>query len=119
MAMIKIEAVIRPERVNLVVDAIVEAGVGGFHVVNVTGRGRQQGVEVFTGRGGTTVTRASLPKTIVTTVVPDDMKEAVVQAIVDAARSADIGAIGDGKIFVSPVAEVIRVRTGERDGDAL
>lgn len=119
MAMIKIEAVIRPERVNLVVDAIVGAGVGGFHVVNVSGRGQQQGVEVFTGRGGTTANRASLPKTIVTTVIPDDKKDAVVQSIVDAARSGDGGAIGDGKIFISPVSEVIRVRTGERDGDAL
>ena len=117
--MIKIEAVIRPERVNLVVDAIVGAGVGGFHVANVTGRGQQQGVEVFTGRGGTTATRASLPKSIVTTVVPDNRKEAVVQAIIDAARSGDVGAIGDGKIFVSPVSEVIRVRTGERDESAL
>ena len=75
--MIKIEAVVRPERVNVVVDALVDAGCGGYHVSNVTGKGTQQGVEVFTGRGATTTTRAALPKTVITTVVADDMKDAV------------------------------------------
>ncbi len=117
--MIKIEAVIRPERINVVVDALVEAGCGGYHVANVTGKGTQQGVEVFTGRGATTTTRAALPKTVVTTVVNDSLKEAVVAAIIEAAKSGEGGQIGDGKIFISPVIEVIRVRTGERDGEAL
>ena len=76
--MIKIEAVVRPERVNVVVDALVDAGCGGYHVSNVTGKGTQQGVEVFTGRGATTTTRAALPKTVITTVVADDMKDAVI-----------------------------------------
>lgn len=117
--MIKIEAVVRPERVNLVVEALLEAGCGGYHVANVTGKGTQQGVEVFTGRGATTTTRAALPKTVVTTVVKADTKDAVVEAIVNASRSGSDGAIGDGKIFVSPVSEVIRVRTGEKDDAAL
>jgi nitrogen regulatory protein P-II 1 len=117
--MIKIEAVVRPERVNLVVEALIEAGVGGYHVSNVTGKGTQQGVEVFTGRGATTTTRAALPKTIVTTVIKASMKDAVVDAIVEASRSGDDGQIGDGKIFVTAIAEVIRVRTGEKDDAAL
>ena len=117
--MIKIEAVIRPERVNLVVEALLDAGVGGYHVSNVTGKGTQQGVEVFTGRGATTTTRAALPKTVITTVVKTEMKDAVVTAIVGAARTGSDGQIGDGKIFVSQVAEVIRVRTGEKDEAAL
>ncbi len=117
--MIKIEAVIRPERINVVVDAIVEAGCGGYHVANITGKGTQQGVEVFTGRGATTTTRAALPKTIVTTVVSASLKDAVVTAIIEAAKSGEGGQIGDGKIFVSPISEVIRVRTGERDDEAL
>ena len=117
--MIKIEAVIRPERVNPVVDALIDAGCGGYHVANVSGKGTQQGVEVFTGRGATTTTRAALPKSIITTVVSASMKDAVVSAIIEAAKSGEEGQIGDGKIFVSPVSEVIRVRTGERDSAAL
>ncbi len=117
--MIKIEAVVRPERVNTVVDAMVEAGCGGYHVANVTGKGTQQGVEVFTGRGATTTTRAALPKSVITTVISAGMKDAVVNAIVDAAKSGEEGQIGDGKIFISSIAEVIRVRTGERDDAAL
>ncbi len=117
--MIKIEAIIRPDRVNLVVDAIIEAGCGGFHLVNVTGRGQQQGVNVFTGRGGVTSKRASLPKVLITTVIKDELKDAVVSAIISSARSSEAGEIGDGKIFISPIVEVIRVRTGERNEVAL
>jgi nitrogen regulatory protein PII len=117
--MIKIEAVVRPERVNLVVEALLGAGVGGYHISNVSGKGTQQGVEVFTGRGAATTTRAALPKTVITTVVKTDIKDAVVEAIVNASRSGDEGQIGDGKIFVSPVSEVIRVSTGETDEAAL
>ncbi len=117
--MIKIEAVVRPERVNLVIEALLEAGCGGYHISNVSGKGTQQGVEVFTGRGATTTTRAALPKTIVTTVVKSSLKDAVVEAIVIASRSGTDGQIGDGKIFVSPVSEVIRISTGEKDEAAL
>ena len=117
--MIKIEAVVRPERVNPVVDALLEAGCGGYHVSNVTGKGTQQGVEVFTGRGATTAVRAALPKSVVTTVVADDMKDTAVAAIIDASKSGEEGQIGDGKIFVSSVDEVIRVRTGERGEEAV
>ena len=117
--MIKIEAVVRPERVNLVVEALLDAGVGGYHISNVSGKGTQQGVEVFTGRGAATTTRAALPKTVITTVIKTDIKDAVVEAIVNASRSGDEGQIGDGKIFVSPVSEVIRVSTGETDEAAL
>ena len=117
--MIKIEAVVRPERVNLVVEALLDAGVGGYHISNVSGKGTQQGVEVFTGRGATTATRTSLPKALITTVVPEADKEKIIEAIVSAARSSEEGAIGDGKIFVSAILEVVRVRTGERNEAAL
>ena len=117
--MIKIEAVVRPERVNVVLEAMVEAGCRGYSYYNVTGRGQQQGVEVFTGRGGQVMSRASVPKTVVVTVVRDDQKDAVIGAILSAARSQDEGAIGDGKIFITPVTEVVRIRTGERDSAAL
>jgi nitrogen regulatory protein PII len=116
---IKIEAIVRPDRINLIIDALDEVGCRGFNVQNVNGRGQQQGVEVFTGRGATTATRTSLPKALITTVVPEADKEKIVQAILSAAKSSEDGAIGDGKIFVSPITDVIRVRTGERDEAAL
>ena len=117
--MISIEAVVRPERVGQVTDALLATGCSGFYYYNVTGQGQQRGVEVIVGRAGQVATRSSLPKTIIRTVVRDDMQEAVVAAIVEAARSPGEGVIGDGKIFVSPVASVIRVRTGERDDMAI
>ena len=95
--MIKIEAIVRPERINQVTDALELAGCRGFHFHNVTGQGQQRGIEVFTGRGTATARRTSLPKTLLVTVVPDDMKEAAVDAIIGAARAEDEGAIGDGK----------------------
>ena len=114
--MLKIEAIFRPERVNAVSNALVEEGVTGFHYQNVTGQGQQAGIEVVTGRGGATTTRSAVSKTLLVTVVEDDKKDAVVEAIVSATRS---GEIGDGKIFVSAVSDAVRVRTGESGDSAL
>ena len=85
--MIKVEAVVRPEKVNQVLNALQEAGCGGFHYGNVTGQGKQQGVEVFTGRGGQLVNRAAMPKTVITTVISDDQKDAVINAIAIACKN--------------------------------
>jgi nitrogen regulatory protein P-II 1 len=117
--MISIEAIIRPERVNQVTAALEAAGCQGFYYHNVTGQGRQRGVEVLVGRSGVIANRSSVPKTLIRTIVNDDMQDGVVNAIVEASRSPEDGEIGDGKIFVSPVTEVIRVRTGERGSDAV
>ena len=114
--MLKIEAIFRPERVNAVSTALEESGISGFHYQNVTGQGQQKGIEVVTGRGGQTATRSAVAKTLLVTVVEDDKKDAVVEAIVSATRS---GEIGDGKIFVSPVQDLIRVRTGETGDSAI
>ena len=114
--MLKLEAIFRPERVNAVSDALAEIGDTGFHYQNVTGQGRQAGIEVVTGRGGTTTTRSAVSKTLLVTVVEDDKKDAVIEAIVSATRS---GEIGDGKIFVTPVSDAIRVRTGESGDSAI
>ena len=116
--MIKIEAIVRPERVNSVTEALQQAGCGGFHYQNVTGQGQQGGVEVFTGRGGA-MAKAAVPKTLLVTIVPEVMKEAIIEAIVDSARGPDDGQIGDGKIIVSQVEDVVRVRTGERGETAI
>ena len=117
--MIKIEAIIRPERINGVTSALEEVGCGGFHYQNVTGQGQQRGIEVFTGRGGQMATRAALAKTLLVTVVPDEMKETIIDAIIGAARESDGGQIGDGKIIVTQVSDVVRVRTGERGEAAV
>ena len=114
--MLKIEAIFRPERVSAVTDALVEAGVTGFHYQNVTGQGQQKGVEVVTGRGGQATTRAASSKTLLVTVIDDSKKDTVIDAIVSAARS---GEIGDGKILVSEVSDTIRVRTGESGDTAI
>lgn len=117
--MISIEAVVRPERINQVTEALLAAGCSGFYYYNVTGQGQQRGVEVIVGRAGQTGTRSSLPKTAIRTVVRDDLKDKVIAAIIEAAKSPGEGQIGDGKIFVTPVASVIRVRTGEKDDEAI
>ena len=109
----KIEAIIRPERLEAVKEALAEAGFVGLNIVNVTGRGVQKGI-VHAGRGGEEYRVDMLPKSRVELVVSDSDTDRAVDTIIDAART---GAIGDGKIFIMPVTEAVRVRTGER-GDA-
>jgi nitrogen regulatory protein P-II 1 len=111
----KVEAIIRPERVGLVTEALAEAGFVGLNVVHVTGRGVQKGVQ-HVGRGGMNVTVDMLPKTKVEVVVKDADTQKVIDIIVESARTGDIG---DGKIFVTPVAQAIRVRTGESGDVAI
>ncbi len=109
----KVEAIIRPERVNEVKDALVAAGFSGLTTSQVTGRGAQRGV-VHTGRSGQSITIDMLPKVKLEIVVADADLERAADVIISASRT---GEIGDGKIFVLPVEQVIRVRTGEI-GDA-
>ncbi len=111
----KIEAILRPEKVNVVKDALVEVGVSGLTTTPVTGRGAQRGV-VHQGRGGQSVVIDMLPKVKLETVVQDADVEVVCDTIIKAAHTNEIG---DGKIFISPVEEVIRVRTGERGEGAV
>jgi nitrogen regulatory protein P-II 1 len=115
--MISIEAIVRPERVSHVCEAMAKAGCKGFYYTNVTGQGQQGGVEVFVGRGGQMAHRSSVPKTLIRTVVADEMKDSIVAAIIETAHGTGYGEIGDGKIFISPISDAIRVRTGET-GDA-
>ena len=110
----KIEAIIRPEKLNEVKDALEKAGCVGMNVVHVTGRGAQKGI-VHGGRGGETYTVDMLPKLKIEVVVKDAEVKNVVDVIVKSART---GNIGDGKIFVMAVENAIRVRTGEQ-GEAV
>ena len=108
----KIEAVIQPSRLDAVKDALVELGVSGMTIFEARGHGRQKGhTEFYRGREYAV---DLLPKVKLELVVTDDMVERTVQAIITAART---GKIGDGKIFVSNVEQVMRIRTGET-GDA-
>jgi nitrogen regulatory protein P-II 1 len=110
----KIEAVIKPFRLDDVKDALKEAGVHGMTAVEVTGFGRQKGhTEHYR---GAEYTVDFVPKVKIEVVVTDQSAARTVEAIERAART---GKIGDGKIFVSPVEEVIRIRTGERGEAAL
>ena len=111
----KIEAVIRPERLEQTKVALTEASFSGLHVENVTGRGNQRGV-IHSGRGGGSYVIDMLPKVKLIIVVSDDQLEGAVKVIVDHAQT---GNIGDGKIFISNIEEVIRVRTGERGQGVL
>lgn len=111
----KIEAIIRPEKLNDVKNALDDLGFHGMNFTQVTGRGAQRGV-VHQGRGGETVTVDLLPKVKLEIVVADIAVERVIDAIVSAART---GNIGDGKIFIMPVEQAIRVRTGQRGAVAV
>ena len=111
----KIEAIIRPEKLDDVKNALSDAGFHGMNIVHVTGRGVQRGI-VHQGRGGESYTVDMLPKVKVEVVVSDQKVDAVVKIICDAAAT---GNIGDGKIFIMPVSDAIRVRTGERGNEAV
>ncbi|MGQ0566102.1 MAG: P-II family nitrogen regulator [Gemmobacter sp.] len=110
----KIEAIIKPFKLDEVKEALQEAGIQGLTVAEVKGFGRQKGhTELY--RGAEYVVDF-LPKVKIEIVLADDMVEAAVQAIVAAARTDKIG---DGKIFVYPVEQAIRIRTGETGDDAV
>jgi len=110
----KIEAIIKPFKLDEVKEALHEVGVSGITVTEAKGFGRQKGhTELY--RGAEYVVDF-LPKVKLEVVVPDTLAEAVVEAITAAAQT---GRIGDGKIFVSPVETVLRIRTGERDEAAV
>ena len=110
----KIEAVIKPFKLDEVKEALHEIGIQGMTVTEVKGFGRQKGhTELY--RGAEYVVDF-LPKIKIEIAVADDMADKVVEAIVGAANT---GRIGDGKIFVLPMEEAVRIRTGERGPDAV
>ena len=110
----KIEAIIKPFKLEEVKDALSEIGIEGMTVSEVKGFGRQKGhTEIYR---GSEYTVDFLPKIKIETVVADSVKDAAVAAIVKAAKT---GKIGDGKIFVSTVEEAIRIRTDEKGDNAV
>lgn len=110
----KIEAIIKPFKLDDLKTALHDLGINGMTVVEVKGFGRQKGhTEIY--RGAEYVVDF-IPKIKVETIVADDMVDKIVETIVNTVRT---GKIGDGKIFVLPVEKVCRIRTGETDNDAL
>ena len=110
----KVEAIIKPFKLEEVKEALSNAGVKGLTVSEVKGFGRQKGhKELYR---GAEYEIEFLPKVKLEVVVSEDELEAVIEAIASSART---GRLGDGKVFVSPIEEVVRIRTGERGEEAI
>ena len=110
----KIEAIIKPFKLDEVKEALQDVGVQGLSVIEVKGFGRQKGhTELY--RGAEYIVDF-LPKVKIEVVLDDDQVDSAIEAIVDAAKTEKIG---DGKIFVSPVEQALRIRTGETGADAI
>jgi nitrogen regulatory protein P-II 1 len=109
-----VEAIVKPFKLDEVKEALTKAGVQGMTVEEVKGFGRQKGhTELYR---GAEYSVDFLPKVKIQVLVPDDKAATVVEVITDSAKT---GKIGDGKIFVTSVEEVIRIRTGEKGNDAI
>lgn len=110
----KIEAIIKPYKLDEVVEALSEIGIEGISVTEIKGFGRQKGrTEIYK---GAEYVVDFLPKTKLEIVLSDALLEPAIEAI---KQSAKTGKIGDGKIFVTPVEKAVRIRTGELDDEAL
>jgi nitrogen regulatory protein P-II 1 len=114
IVMKKIEAIIKPFKLEEVKEALSSLGIQGMTVIEVKGFGRQKGhTEIYR---GSEYTVDFLPKIKIEVVVPDKLVNPAVEAI---ARAARTGKIGDGKVFVSPVENIVRIRTGESGEEAI
>ena len=112
--MTKLEAIIQPSKFDSVKEVLVELGVQGMTILEVRGHGRQKGhTEVYRGREYSV---DLLPKIKIELVLPDELVEAAVEAII---KTASSGKIGDGKIFLSKIDEAIRIRNQERGSAAI
>jgi nitrogen regulatory protein P-II 1 len=110
----QIEAIIKPFKLDEVKEALTKVGIQGMTIVEVKGFGRQKGhTELYR---GAEYSVDFLPKVKIQILVPDEKATQVVETILKTART---GKIGDGKIFIVPVEEVVRIRTGEKGADAI
>jgi nitrogen regulatory protein PII 1 len=107
--MVMVRAIVRPEKADSVMEALMDAGFPAVTKVSVVGRGKQRGIKIGE------ITYDELPKELLITVVQSKDKDYVVKTILASARSGDKGSYGDGKIFVSPVEEVYTVSSGVKE----
>ena len=111
-----ITAIIQENKLDEVREALIEAEITRITVTRASGHGRQEGEEIYRGQK---VVPHLLPKIKIDIAVNDEFVDITVNAIINAARSADGGALGDGKIFIMPLEECIRIRTEEKGGKAI
>ena len=104
-----VRAIVRPEKVDAVLEALMEEGFPAVTKMNVSGRGKQRGIKIGD------ITYDEIPKELLMMVVPDNDAPLVVKTVIGAARTGDKGAFGDGKIFVSSVDEVYTVSSGIKE----
>jgi nitrogen regulatory protein PII 1 len=104
-----IRSIVRPEKADQVLAALMEAGFPAVTKVSVVGRGKQRGIKIGE------ITYDEIPKELLLTVVKDQDKEFIIKTVIKAARTGVKGAFGDGKIFVSPVEEVYTISSGIRE----
>ncbi|MEJ2154433.1 MAG: P-II family nitrogen regulator [Desulfobacteraceae bacterium] len=107
--MILIRSIVRPEKVDDVLAALMDAGFPGVTKMSVVGRGKQRGIKIGE------ITYDEIPKELLLTVVKDQDKDFAIRTIMNAARTGDKGAFGDGKIFVVPVEEVYTISSGIKE----
>jgi nitrogen regulatory protein PII 1 len=107
--MLMIRAIVRPEKVDAVLEGLMTEGFPAVTRMNVSGRGKQRGIKIGD------ITYDEIPKELLIMVVPDGDKDLVIKTVMSAARSGDKGAFGDGKIFISPVDEVYTVSSGIKE----
>lgn len=107
--MIMVRAIVRPEKTDEVLAALMEAGFPAVTKMDVYGRGKQRGMKV----GG--VKYDELPKEMLFTVIPEDGKDFVIETIMKSARTSDSGNFGDGKIFVSDIEEAYTISSGHKE----
>ncbi len=111
--MIMIRAIIRPEKADDVLAALMDAGFPAVTKYAVAGRGKQRGIKIGE------VTYDEIPKTMLLSVVREEDKDFVIKTIIEAARSGGKGAFGDGKIFITAVEEIYTISSGLREGIAV
>ena len=107
--MLMIKAIVRPERVDAVLERLMAEGFPAVTRMSVSGRGKQRGIKIGE------ITYDEIPKELLMMVVPDADKDLVIRTVMGAARTGDRGAFGDGKIFVSPVEEMYTVSSGVKE----
>jgi len=107
--MLMVRAIVRPEKVDAVLERLMAEGFPAVTRMGVSGRGKQRGIKIGD------ITYDEIPKELLMMVVPETDRDLVIKTVMDAARTGDRGAFGDGKIFVSPVDEVYTVSSGVRE----
>jgi len=110
--MLMIRSIVRPEKVDNVLAALMDAGFPGVTRMSVVGRGKQRGIKIGE------ITYDEIPKEMLLTVIKDQDKDFVIKTVIHAARTGEKGAYGDGKIFVVPVEEVYTISSGIKENAA-